>query len=50
MMFLNSVSAGWFRSLLTVPQLLRVLVILKDPPAQPMLESLFSTQIQLPLE
>ncbi len=51
MMFLNSLRLCWLVSLIADSAvLLRVLAILKDPPAQPMLESLFSTQIQLPLE
>lgn len=51
MMFLNSLRLCWLVSLIAdSATLLRVLAILKEPPSQPMLESLFSTQIQLPFE
>jgi hypothetical protein len=51
MMFLNSLQLCWLASLLAdSATLLRVLALLTDPPAQPMLEALFPTQIQLPLE
>ncbi len=50
-MFLNSLRLCWLVSLIAdSAALLRVIALLKDPPSQPMLEPLFSTQIQLPLE
>lgn len=50
-MFLNSLRLCWITSLLAdSATLLRVLAILKHPPAKPMLCELFPTQSQLPLE
>lgn len=49
--FLNSLHLCWTTSLLAdSAALLRILAILKDPPAKPLLSELFATQIQLPLE
>lgn len=50
-MFLNSLRLCWTTSLLAdSAALLRVLAILKQPPAKPLLGELFPTQSQLPLE
>jgi len=50
-MFLNSLRLCWITSLLADSvALLRALAILEHPPAQAMLQELFSTQSQLPLE
>jgi len=50
-MFLNSLRLCWTISLLAdSAALLRVLAILEDPPAKPLLRELFPTQTQLPLE
>lgn len=50
-MFLNSLRLCWLTSLLAdSAALLRVLAILKNPPAKPMLANLFPAQTQLPLE
>lgn len=51
MMFLNSLRLCWMVSLIAdSATLLRALALLKNPPSQPMLEPLFSSQIQLPFE
>jgi hypothetical protein len=51
MMFLNSLRLCWTTSLFAdSAALLRVLAILKDPPAKPLLYQLFPVQSQLPLE
>lgn len=50
-MFLNSLRLCWTTSLLAdSAALLRILAILEDPPAKPLLRELFPTQSQLPLE
>jgi hypothetical protein len=50
-MFLNSLRLCWTTSLLAdSAALLRVLAILKDPPAKPLLHELFPTQTQFQLE
>lgn len=50
-MFLNSLRLCWTTSLLADSAvLLRILVLLKDPPAKPLLHQLFPSQNQLPLE
>jgi len=50
-MFLNSLRLCWTTSLLAdSAALLRILAILEDPPAKSLLQELFPTQSQLPLE
>lgn len=50
-MFLNSLRLCWMTSLLAdSAALLRILAILKDPPAKPLLCELFPSQSQLPLD
>ena len=50
-MFLNSLRLCWTTSLLAdSATLLRILAILRNPPAKPLLHELFPTQTQLPLE